>query len=116
MQAFADPCTLGNYNLLTEKSLLLSASDQLTNLPAPSLNELRLRSNDVRSVTAEPYAYIKEVEAIQEVLFVLAGSAGQLFQRLSEDKSSKSAATSPTIKCKEDFMFKVSVYSIVLDH
>ncbi|KAJ2964599.1 hypothetical protein NQZ79_g411 [Umbelopsis isabellina] len=84
MQAFADPCLL-----------------------APSLNELRLRSNDVRSVTAAPYAYIKEVDAIQEVLFVLAGSAGQLFQRLSDDKASKSIVPNPVIKRKNEFIFKV---------
>ncbi|KAG2182135.1 hypothetical protein INT43_007062 [Umbelopsis isabellina] len=107
MQAFADPCTLGDYIYFLTRRLLFRTSDQLTILTAPSLNELRLRSNDVRSITAAPHAYIKEVEAIQEVLFVLAGSAGQLFQRLSDDKSSESAVNNPTIKRKDEFMFKV---------
>ncbi|KAM3585929.1 Gamma-tubulin complex component 5 [Umbelopsis sp. WA50703] len=107
MQAFADPCTLGNFICLARTSLV-NTYDRLTSLSAPSLNELRLRSNDVRSVTAAPYAYINEVDAIQEVLFVLGGSAGQLFQRLSDDNIlPRNAVPNPSIDAKDRSMFKV---------
>jgi hypothetical protein len=110
MQAFADPCTLGNFICLASTSLV-NTYDRLTSLSAPSLNELRLRSNDVRSVTAAPYAYINEVDAIQEVLFVLGGSAGQLFQRLSDDNIlPRNAVPNPSIDAKDRSMFKVSIW------
>jgi hypothetical protein len=52
---------------------------------APSLNELRLRSDDVRSITSAPEGYIDELDAIREVLFMIQGYPGILFHRVDHE-------------------------------
>ncbi|KAI9277744.1 Spc98 family-domain-containing protein [Umbelopsis sp. AD052] len=84
MQAFSDPCTL-----------------------APSLNELRLRSDDIRSVTAAPEGYIDERDAIREVLFMIQGYPGVLFQVVERHGANPEEADAPTLKTKDSLTFKV---------
>jgi hypothetical protein len=107
MQAFSDPCALGEFC----KGCIGSMTEMLTHVtyPAPSLNELRLRSDDVRSLTAVPEGYIDEVDAIREVLFMIQGYPGVLFERAEQDDVLPGQNNDPLAKA--NLMFKVCLWN-----
>lgn len=74
---------------------------------APSLDELRLRSDDIRSVTAAPEGYIDERDAIREVLFMMQGYPGVLFQMVEQYDTGPEELDTITLQTKASLTFKV---------
>jgi hypothetical protein len=82
---------------------------------APSLNELRLRSDDIRSVTAAPEGYIDERDAIREVLFMIQGYPGVLFQMVERHNAGREGDDASTLQTKASLTFKVIISFITLN-